>query len=68
MTQYLCGAFWSSASERANTIVHEITHFNRICGTNDYGYGKSFCRNLARTNPNNAVRNADNYCYFAEEA
>eukprot|EP01065_Artemidia_motanka_P022083 TRINITY_DN262_c0_g1_i1.p1 TRINITY_DN262_c0_g1~~TRINITY_DN262_c0_g1_i1.p1 ORF type:complete len:335 (+),score=138.63 TRINITY_DN262_c0_g1_i1:65-1006(+) len=67
-TQYLCGAFWSQAGERANTIVHELSHFNGICRTDDFVYGKSGCRNLARTNPNNAVRNADNYCYFSEEA
>lgn len=61
-TVYLCGAFWSVPNERVNTIVHEMSHFNSLGQTQDYAYGQSACRNLARSNPANAVRNADNIC------
>jgi len=65
-TVYLCGMFWSGpAAERVNTIVHEMSHFRSLGGTQDYAYGQTNCRNLARTNPNNAARNADNVCYFS---
>jgi len=67
-TVYLCGAFWSQANERVNTVVHEMSHFNTLGGTNDYAYGKTACLNLARSNPARASRNADNVCYFSEEA
>jgi len=68
MTVYLCGAFFSQPSERANTIVHEISHFNSIAGTQDYAYGRVPCRNLASSNPNQASRNADNVCFFSDDA
>jgi peptidyl-Lys metalloendopeptidase len=63
---YLCALFFSTtAVDRAETIVHEASHFNSVMGTNDYAYGRSACQNLARNTPDNAVRNADNVCYFA---
>jgi len=65
-TVYLCGAFWSQPVEQVNTIVHEMSHFVSLGGTNDYAYGKANCRNLAISDPNRASRNADNVCYFAE--
>lgn len=67
-TIYVCGVFWSIPSERAETIVHELSHFSRIAGTNDYTYGRSSCQSLARSNPANAIRNADNQCYFGADA
>jgi peptidyl-Lys metalloendopeptidase len=67
-TIYVCGVFWSVPSERAETIVHELSHFSRIAGTNDYTYGRSSCQSLARSNPTNAIRNADNQCYFGADA
>jgi len=67
-TIYLCDVFWSRPSERAETIVHEVSHFNRIMGTDDWAYGQSACRNLARSNPDRAVDNADNVCYFGKFA
>jgi len=67
-TVYLCGAFWSRPEERVNTVVHEMSHFDLIGGTDDYAYGKTACLNLARSNPTRASHNADNVCYFSEEA
>jgi len=69
MLVYLCGAFWSQPTERANTIVHEESHFTVIGdpGTQDYAYGKVACKNLANTNAYQATHNADNVCYFSAD-
>ena len=67
---YLCNSFWAAPNggtdSRAGTIIHELSHFSVVAGTNDYVYGQTGARNLARTNPSRAVRNADNHEYFAE--
>jgi len=67
-TVYLCGAFWNQADERVNTVVHEMSHFSTLGGTDDYAYGKKSCLSLAKSNPYRASHNADNVCYFSEEA
>jgi len=64
-TVYLCGAFWSQANERVNTVVHEMSHFTSLGGTDDYAYGQSACLALAKSNPQRASHNADNVCYFS---
>ena len=51
---------------QAGTIIHESSHFTANGGTNDYAYGQTACKNLAISNPANAVRNADSHEYFAE--
>jgi len=67
---YLCGAFWSApmtgTDSKGGTLVHEMSHFTVVAGTGDYAYGQSAAANLARTNPDKAVANADNHEYFAE--
>jgi peptidyl-Lys metalloendopeptidase len=67
---HLCGAFWSAPSlgtdSKAGTLVHETSHFTVVAGTQDYAYGQTACRNLAISNPTNAVNNADSHEYFAE--
>ena len=67
---YLCRAFWNApmtgTDSKAGTIVHEMSHFNVVAGTDDVTYGQSSCRNLANNDPNNAIRNADSHEYFAE--
>jgi len=69
-TVYLCGAFWAAPNtgtdSRAGTLIHESSHFTRNGGTDDYVYGQSAAKSLAISNPNNAVFNADNHEYFAE--
>lgn len=67
-TVYLCSVFWSRPSERAETLVHELSHFNSVCRTDDWAYGRTACQNLARTNPARAINNADNICYFGADA
>jgi peptidyl-Lys metalloendopeptidase len=67
---YLCNAFWSAPNtgtdSRAGTLVHELSHFTVLAGTNDRAYGQTAARRLATTNPAAAVANADNHEYFAE--
>jgi peptidyl-Lys metalloendopeptidase len=62
---YLCSVFWRIPSERAETLVHELSHFNDVASTRDFAYGQAACKNLARSNPANAIANADNLCFFA---
>ena len=67
---YLCNAFWSApptgTDSQAGTIVHEISHFNVVAGTDDHVYGQPNCRDLADNSPNLAIENADSHEYFAE--
>jgi len=67
---YLCGAFWAApltgTDSKAGTLIHEMSHFNVVAGTSDFAYGQTAARNLAINNPDNAVQNADNHEYFAE--
>jgi peptidyl-Lys metalloendopeptidase len=67
---YLCNAFWTAPAtgtdSKAGTLVHESSHFTVNGGTDDHAYGQTAAKQLARTNPSNAVDNADNYEYFAE--
>jgi peptidyl-Lys metalloendopeptidase len=69
-TIYLCGAFWSAPAtgtdSQAGTLIHETTHFNVVAGTSDYVYGQDGAKALAISNPANAIMNADNHEYFAE--
>ena len=46
------------------TAIHEASHWNITMGTDDHVYGQSGSMNLAKTNPNNAVSNADNVCFY----
>lgn len=68
---YLCKAFWSAPAmgrdSKAGTLVHETSHFNVVAATQDYVYGETAAKNLARTSPTKAVKNADNHEYFAED-
>jgi len=61
---YLCTLFWKDTVEAVRTIIHESSHFNNVGNTKDYAYGQSNCMSLAKTAPDKAVDNADNYCYF----
>jgi peptidyl-Lys metalloendopeptidase len=67
---YLCNAFWSAPNtgtdSRAGTIIHEMSHFNVVAGTDDHAYGQTAAKRLATRTPNKAVDNADNHEYFAE--
>lgn len=67
---WVCKAFWNAPAigtdSKAGTMIHEMSHFTVVAGTNDYVYGQSAALNLALTNPTNARKNADNHEYFAE--
>jgi len=71
-TVHLCSAWWSAPTgtcrydSAAGTLIHELTHFNDVGATKDYAYGQTACKNLAQSNPSNAVYNADSYEYFNE--
>jgi peptidyl-Lys metalloendopeptidase len=67
---YLCSAFWSAPNtgtdSKAGTIVHETSHFTVVAATDDIAYGQTAAKNLAVSNPSQAVKNADSHEYFAE--
>ncbi len=69
-TIYLCKVFWKAplagTDSQGGTLVHEMSHFNVVAGTDDFVYGQTGARNLADTDPDSAVMNADNHEYFAE--
>lgn len=69
-TIYLCRAYWPAPARgydsKAGTLVHESSHFTVNGGTDDHAYGRTAAQQLARSNPANAVDNADNYEYFTE--
>lgn len=64
---YFCNAFWAApmtgTDSKAGTIVHELSHFNVVAGTDDLAYGQTGAKNLS---PSRAIRNADSHEYFAE--
>ena len=67
---YLCKVFWTApmtgTDSKAGTLIHEMSHFTVVAGTDDWAYGQTNAKNLAISNPTNAVDNADNHEYFAE--
>jgi peptidyl-Lys metalloendopeptidase len=69
-TIYLCKVFWTApmtgTDSKAGTLIHEMSHFNVVASTDDYVYGQAGAMNLAITSPDQAVDNADNHEYFAE--
>jgi peptidyl-Lys metalloendopeptidase len=56
----------TGTDSKAGTLIHEMSHFNVVASTDDYVYGQTGAMNLALTNPDQAVDNADNHEYFAE--
>ena len=67
---FLCSSFWNAdltgTDSRGGTLVHEISHFNVVAGTDDIVYGQPNCIQLAITNPLDAILNADSHEYIAE--
>lgn len=67
---YLCGAFWAApmtgTDSKAGTLIHEMSHFTVVAGTNDWAYGQTAAKALAINSPDRAVDNADSHEYFAE--
>ncbi|UVW27917.1 M35 family metallo-endopeptidase [Massilia sp. H6] len=71
-TIYVCKAFWSApltgTDSRGGTLLHELSHFNVVAGTDDHVYGQSGATELARTDPARAANNADSHEYFGENS
>ncbi len=67
---YLCNSFWSApltgTDSKAGTIIHEVSHFRIVANTDDFQYGQSGTRQLALSQPDVAINNADSHEYFAE--
>jgi peptidyl-Lys metalloendopeptidase len=67
---YVCKAFWSApptgTDSKGGTLVHEMSHFTVVAGTDDLAYGQSAAGDLAQTDPAKAVNNADSHEYFGE--
>ncbi len=67
---FVCRAFWSAPNtgtdSRAGTLIHEMSHFNVVAGTDDVVYGQTGAKSLAISDPNGALNNADSHEYFAE--
>ena len=67
---YVCKAFWTAPAigtdSKAGTLVHEMSHFNIVAGTDDWAYGQSAAKSLAISDPTKAVDNADSHEYFSE--
>ena len=67
---YLCGAFWDAPTtgtdSKGGTLIHESSHFTANAGTQDYVYGQSGAKSLAKSNPAEAIENADSHEYYAE--
>lgn len=67
---YVCNAFWGAPNtgtdSKAGTLVHEVSHFTVVAGTGDRAYGQSAAKNLAKSNPAQALANADSHEYIAE--
>ena len=64
----LCPLFFDARLDdtyKAGTIVHELSHFLRIAGTEDLAYGPTAAATLAQSSNTDALQNADNYNYFA---
>lgn len=67
---YLCKAFWSApmsgTDSKGGTIIHELSHFTAVAGTDDWVYGQTGAKSLAISDFAKALNNADNHEYFAE--
>ncbi|HYO60114.1 M35 family metallo-endopeptidase [Archangium sp.] len=69
-TIYVCNAFWTApmtgTDSKGGTLIHEMSHFTVVAGTDDHVYGQTGCKSLALSNPTDALNNADSHEYFAE--
>lgn len=67
---YVCRAFWTApltgTDSMGGTLLHEMSHFNVVAGTDDHVYGQSGAADLARSSPERAINNADSHEYFGE--
>lgn len=63
---WICSGFWGYHEiEKGSFLLHEVSHWYAVTGTEDHAYGYHKCQSLAKTRPYDAARNADNYRYGA---
>lgn len=71
-TIWVCKAFWSApmtgTDSMGGTLLHELSHFEIVAGTDDHVYGQQGAAEMARTAPERAVNNADSHEYFGENS
>jgi peptidyl-Lys metalloendopeptidase len=67
---WVCNAFWAASltgtDSQGGTLLHEMSHFDVVAGTDDHVYGQQGAAEMARTAPDRAVNNADSHEYFGE--
>jgi len=68
-TIHVCNAYRSAPTtgtdSKAGTLIHEMSHFTVVADTDDWAYGQTACKKLAKR-ANKATDNADSHEYFAE--
>lgn len=68
---YIGKAFWKAPAtgpdSKAGTMIHEMSHYNTIGGTDDHVYGRKDAQDLAQALPDSAQDNADSFEYFVED-
>lgn len=70
---YLCPFYFTRPLEMVETLVHEGSH-HATAYTDDVefqgskAYGRRTCKELARKEPLQALKNADNFCYYIQDA
>jgi peptidyl-Lys metalloendopeptidase len=66
----LCASFWtapaSGSNSQAGVLLHEISHFKVVAGTDDMTYLPVHSRLMAQYAPDKAIQNANNYRFYAE--
>lgn len=69
-TIHVCKAFWTApltgTDSKGGTLVHEMSHFTVVAGTDDWVYGQAAAAALAGSDPDRAIDNADSHEYFSE--
>jgi peptidyl-Lys metalloendopeptidase len=64
--------YWSAPAtgtdSQAGTLIHEMSHFTVVAGTDDLADGQTAAEALATSDPDSAIRNADSHGYFAENS
>lgn len=69
---YLCPLYFKRPQEMVETLVHEGSH-HATAYTDDVdfeggkAYGRRTCKKLAKMEPLQALKNADNFCYYIQD-
>lgn len=62
---WICPPYWQGPLRyRTQAMIHEASHYH---SSEDKGYGKKKCMELAAKEPDVAVINADSYMYFVDD-